>query len=475
MKTFIRLLSLLLVIIMLASCFIACNDTGDGTGDGTTPDGDLTDLNLKGQTYAILSKSGTTNTQLNNFEVYYDDLPEDVVGQAVYNRNQALKNKYGFSIINYTAESTSDQAKLAYETGDDLYDLVIYQPDIVQSHAQEGYLLDLNEFNYIDLENDSWSQYINEQLTIGGKLYYTTNDFLLLDKARAFYLFYNRDLASDYGLGRLEDKVYNNTWTLEEATGLAKKVSNDANNNGPSYEEDIFGFTMGEDLEFIFVAMGSGFRFTEKSNSGFPKLVGANEKMLNILQDALDLAANKNYTWVNCTEEKHCELLFLDGRSLLLNMTTRFIEYQYKPRESKIDLGILPYPKYDVSQEQYCSTADSSLGAVLAIPFTVQDEDMAGFCLEAITEASTDTSYRTYIDTKCKYQDATDQDCAKMMDICFENQVYDIGSFLFYHDLYKRTALDLMSKGKSSLYKSTFESYKTASQSKIDELIASYS
>ena len=215
MKTFLRIFSLILVVIMLASCFVACNDDGGKDKESDTlvntnnNDTKLPDMDLGGITYTILGGDNPDWVHLDNFEIAYDELPEDVVGQAVYNRNQALKDKYNFIVTQTLAADTSATAKIALESGDDLYDLVLYKPVTVQAHAQEGYLLDLYNVKYIDLENKSWSQYINDQLTIGDKLYYTTNDFLLLDKARAFYLFYNRELASDLKLGYFEDLVDN--------------------------------------------------------------------------------------------------------------------------------------------------------------------------------------------------------------------------------------------------------------------------
>ncbi len=492
MKTFIRLLSLLLVVVMLSSCFIACNTssdekesekTTDQNDTSVTPGDDtqsLPDMDLNGELYTVLGRDAANWTHLDNFEIAYDELPEDVVGQAVYNRNQALKNKYNFTVLQVLVDNTSDTAKIAYESGDDLYDLVIYQPQFVQAHAQEGYLLDLKEFEHIDLEHDSWSQYINEQLTIGDKLYYTTNDFLLLDKSRAFFLFYNRDLAADLKLGYLEDMVDNNTWTLENAIKLGKQVYRDVDNNGVSCA-DYYGFTMQGASQFIYMAVSAGFRFTEKGNDGFPKLVGATDKMLNILDKTLEFTADQNITWCQqtmsdaSTDETHPEIIFNDGRALLLSMTAAYIEYSYKLHGATLNFGILPNPKYDAAQEEYGSYPDVSLGSVLAIPYTVFDEDMAGFCLEAITEESTDTSYITYIDTKSKYQDAPDADCARMLDLCFENQIYDVGAFLFNgsNELYTRTAFDLQKKGVN-LYKRLFDSTKKAAQSKIDELIVSY-
>lgn len=489
MKTYLRLISLFLVLIMLVSCFAAC--TGTEEEKETTLDSEsvtskaeveegLPNKDLNGELYTVLGRDAASWTHLDNFEIAYDELPEEVVGQAVYNRNQALKNKYNFIVTQILVENASEAAKISYESGDDLYDLVLYQPQHVQAHAQEGYLLDLNEVPYVDLEHDSWSQYINEQLTIGDKLYYTSNDFLLLDKSRAFFLFYNRDLAADLKLGYLEDMVDNDTWTLENATKLAKQVYRDVDNNGPS-NADYYGFTMQGSGQFIYMAVSAGFRFTEKDNTGFPKLVGATDKMLNIIDATLDFTADKTVSWcpqsmkLTSDGDNHPEIIFLDERALLLSMTAAFIEYSYKLHGGTFDFGILPNPKYDTTQEDYCSYPDISLGSVLAVPYTVFDEEMAGFCLEAITEASTDTSYITYIDTKSKYQDAPDEDCARMMDLCFENQVYDIGAFLFNgsKELYTRTSNELQNQN-INLYKRLFDACKSSAQSKIDELILSY-
>lgn len=143
-------------------------------------------------------------------------------------------------------------------------------------------------------------------------------------------------------------------------------------------------------------------------------------------------------------------------------------------RECDIEFGVLPFPKYDKSIKQYSSNADATQGSVFAIPYTT-DSDYASFCLEAISEASTDTSYTEYVETKCQYQNATDEDCARMMSLCSNNQIYDIGSFLFNEsgELYYETANKTQRAGVN-LYKRTFDSCKTAAQHKLDELIDAY-
>lgn len=487
MKKFIRLISFLLVIFIMECSFISC-DNEDITGNETESqsivetdpiqdDSSLPRLDLGGDAFNILGRDHPNYVHLDNFEISYDELPEDIVGQAVYNRNQKLKNDYNFVVTQSLAAQTNETAKIAYESGDDLYDLVLYVPLRVQAHAQEGYLVNLKGLEYVNLEHESWSQYINDQLTIAGKLYYTTNDFLLLDKARAYYLFYNRGLAEDLNLGYFEDLVDNNTWTLETMTKLAREAARDVDNNGPTYT-DYFGLGLQTNSQFTILARGAGFSITEMNNVGYPTLVGATDKILNILDATLELTTNKQVTWLNYGEvsAEHPETIFIQGRMLFLSAFTTFIEYNYKVQGSDVNFGILPHAKYDSDQEEYNSSPDVNCGSVLAIPYTVADEEIAGYCLEAITEASTDTSYIAYIDTKCKYQDAPDEDCARMMDLCFENQRYEIGAFLFSDEgeLYPFLADNMQTTGKN-FYKRLFDQYKKSSQDELDSLIENYS
>ena len=128
---------MMLAIIMLASCFVACDNGGDttdvnsesDTSLATTPqdsaDGSLEVIDWNGELYTILGRDGGAASQFTNFEVGYDELPVDVVGIAVYKRNENLKNKYNFRVVQTLVSDTNETAQVAYESGDDLYDLVI--------------------------------------------------------------------------------------------------------------------------------------------------------------------------------------------------------------------------------------------------------------------------------------------------------------------------------------------------------------
>ena len=494
MKILTKILSLMLALLMLFSCFVACNnndtpdakesdDVANTSDSGTVDDGSLEDIDWNGESYIILGRDGGSASQFTNFEVGYDELPFDVVGQAVYKRNQNLRNKYNFKVVQNLVSETSTTAQIAYESGDDLYDLVIYRPSAVQAHAQSGYLLNIAELDHINLDHDSWYQDVNEELTIGDKLYYTTNDFLLQDKHRFWYCFYNRGLAQDLNLGYFEDMVDNNTWTLENVTKIVKQGYADVDSiSGRSYG-DRYGFAFGSYFALPVLAFSAGFKVTEKDSNNYPQLVGATDKSINILSSVFDLMYNTG-TWCRPKEgvtndDGHEEVMFKRGQVVILQAFTSFIDF-FLLDDTGISYGALPNPKLDSTQKNYNVFSNVDHGSFLAVPYTVSDEEFAGFALEAITEESTNTSYTAYIDTKCKYQDAYDEDCARMLDLCFSSCTYDIGTFCNFGGLYSSLYMGgqgnggLAALGGANFYKRYFDTYKKAAQADIDEIIASY-
>ena len=149
-------------------------------------------------------------------------MPEDVVGLAVWNRNNALMEKYGIDVVGTLEEKPADSAKVFLGSGDDLYDLILCPISSYQAVAMEGFLVNIATLNYVDLENPCWNQYANEQLTFGGKLYYTTNKFMLQDKHRTWSIWYNRTLARELNIGYLETEVFEGTWTIDRLIEIAK-------------------------------------------------------------------------------------------------------------------------------------------------------------------------------------------------------------------------------------------------------------
>ncbi len=431
MKKFIRVLCLVLALLMLVSAFTACGGDGDKDNGGDTTAAtqteeskELPDINWEGQEYRILSADWC-------FEISRDELPEDVVGKAVYERNQELYNKYGISVVGtFTTGRSAEKAKLALESGEDLYDMIIIEPEANHPLASSGYLVDMNQLDYVNMEHDGWIDYNNEQLSMGGRLFYTSNKFLLYDKHRSFILFYNRDMAKELNLGYMEELVFNGEWTIDKVIEMSRVVTADTDGIPGMTKEDTWGAGAVEHYSFAQWAYGAGFRFTEMGSDGYPVLTGATDRIIQILDKVYSLTGNTDVYYCDqdfvsaLDYEDSIETSYYDGRVLVCCIPLSVLEDV--PLKVDFEFGVLPNPKFDKLQENYYSLPNFGGGSLFSIPATVVDVAFAGFGLQALTEASVDTSYKAYIETKSQLQDASDEDCAKCLEIIFNGIVYDI-------------------------------------------------
>ena len=137
MKKFVKLISLLIVLFIMVAAFAACKKSegpekkpGPGTSVGGG-EGDLEVIDWEGLEYRILGKNSSTNAWAKHFEVWCEDgeMPEDVMGKAVWQRNQDMSENYGIEVKGYLNEKCNDLAKTAIESGEDLYDLMLLSPE----------------------------------------------------------------------------------------------------------------------------------------------------------------------------------------------------------------------------------------------------------------------------------------------------------------------------------------------------------
>ena len=459
---------------MLLPAIISCkpkDETPQGTTAATTgADAYATKLPAKDWGGKELIVIGTVNDvypQLDNFEIARDELPDDVVGKAVWERNNALKAKYNFVVKqDRTVKSnvgSIDPVKDSYNKGEHLYDLVFRAPQGAFVLAQEGMLWDMRETEYIDFTHPSWNAYATEQLTISGKTYVSASDLTVQNLNRSYIIWYNRELARQNNLGMLEDMVDNNTWTLDNCYNIIKSFSADTGGNGLlGDEDDSFGIAVAsQEYTGVFI-IGGGFRLTTNEN-GDIKFVEADNKTKSIIDKVVKFACNKDIAmkperfgstdaiWpqplITCGDEwalmLHSSLYLMDQNFL------DYVDFEY---------GYLPFPKYDA------------------------ETAFVGFALQALTEASTKTTHHAYYETKCKHQDAYDELCAQMLDLIFSNVVYDIGmvydlgeySFDKRDGLYSAISYTLPKLGKNT-YMNVYSRKVDNAKAQLEEIISGFS
>ena len=133
------------------------------------------------------------------------------------------------------------------------------------------------------------------------------------------------------------------------------------------------------------------------------------------------------------------------------------------------EYGILPIPKYDEEQQDYYSTAASWHSYVYMIPKSAASAEDSAYIMDVLAFWGEDIVKPAYYDITLQRKLSKDSESADMLDIIFNNMVYDLGYYAKFGGFYT-TFTNAASKGEDMNFASMYASCKT----KIDQEIADY-
>ncbi len=448
-------------------------DNGTGSAGEDSTSGELPDRTFQSREYRILGRDGDTYPQFSNFE-FEGERNNELISEAVYTRNRELEAKYKFLVTYKASKDVAADVRL-YSATDDLYDLVVYRVLDVQTAATEGLLANLNDVPWLNFSQPCWNLNANSSLSLANRLYYTTSDYLLLDKNRTYLNIYNRELARRYNLGQLEDLVDAGTWAYDKFFELQTTTSVELDGLDGHSSDDGFGLVMDSYNAFAAFAYGGGFLFSDKNEQDLPQLVAQTSNITSIIDKTLQITCDKEKAMF-CNDYNNdwaiANNTFYASRALV---TTTFLSvFDTSMREQcTFEYGFLPFPKYDANQEFYYTIPDPSHSQVFAIPEACRDKDFAGYMLELFSEVSTDTTMKTYYETKCKLRNSYDELCAKMLDLIFEHVVYDSAFIGNFGNLRSILTTELPQR-KMAVYTGLYRGRSGAAGNEIAELVEKY-
>ena len=271
-----KTLALLLALLTVGASFAACGGkTPDVTTTGTetttasaapvvteeTPDlPDPASVNIAGEFNILVSGNYARN------DFASDSMDGTAVEQAIYRRNQVMKETWGVDVKNEditrfgSAGGTGDgymKIYTDYMAGDQVYDAAMIGTYDVATLAYSGYIHDLCDIPHIDLTKSWWDQKANKDLSIRGRMFYTTGDISVVDNMVTHALLFNKDMVKSYGLDNPYDLVADDNWNLETFGALVKQVGQDLDNNGVYDENDLYGLlTWNDPMTAILAAAG---------------------------------------------------------------------------------------------------------------------------------------------------------------------------------------------------------------------------
>lgn len=484
-----RTIALLLACAMLCPLFAACGkDSPDTTSDSTTASTEATrDPNAPDfDADSIGDISGDFNILVSGNYARNDFAAENgegtAVQNAVYRRNEYMREKFNVNItnedlikFNSATGSGVGFTKLYtdYISGDKTYDAAMVGTYDVATLAYSGYIHDLNAIENLNLSKSYWDQKANEDLSIGGKMFYTTGDITIIDNMVTNAILFNKDMIKNYGLDNPYTLVEDNEWTLEKFGSLVKAVGEDKDQNGIYDSNDTYGLLTWNDA-MLSILGASGEKICSINNDKL-ELTFYNERVVSLYdmwEDIVfDQAHSYNYQYNNVEGKAtptsswdEARIRMFDSEQALFYTT--LLTTVDKHRNSETDFGILPFPKYDSNQKDYGHAVSAFHCAFVCVP-TLAASPRVGAILEELAYQGKKLLTPAYYDQTLIGQYTRDEESAAMLDLIFATRVYDVGIYYSIGDY--KTALSRLYVTRSAL-SSLYDANLGQAEKKIDQI-----
>ena len=451
---------ILILIMILSSCQTNTNENGNDTngediigGDNNisttevigTPriEPDLPERDFEGLEIRLLGRAYEPNMAVKHFsETVSEEENGELMNDAIYKRNREIETKYNVTIkgiLSADKGSLYGDIKNSVNAGDNSFEAAFAGISDSSKLSQEGYIADLKTVPNLNLSQPWWDQRAVENLSIGGKLYFTVGDITPWADPFTWIVVVNKELLREYELENPYELVRNNNWTLDKFYELCVAVSGDTNGDGAIDEFDRHG-VMSARENFAFQVIAAGESIIKKNSDDLPYIAINNERASNVAEKIFNMMSDKEATLlVEDYSTGYSDPWFEVLRTQFRNGNGLFymggLEQMCIFRDLETEIGVLPMPKYDSNQEGYHHILNTYWASSLCIPVTNDKRDETGFILEALCAESKYTVRPAFYDSTLTQKMIRDEDSAEMLDIILASRAYDLGIIYNWGDI----------------------------------------
>ena len=428
--------------ILLLFVFAACSQNpGDSQNDGTNADenigqGDeaaadkLAGYDYNGSEIRILTSINVSDGFVSNSNYMIEgrgEITGEAVDDAVYKRNMDVETllnvKFKYTQMNEdygTVEKAMSKIILA---GSDEYDLYINDIRSVANLSLQGMFQNIRDTAVFELSENYWYADFMDDVSIGNeKSFILAGDYFIDVLRNCNVLFLNSSMLEDEKSVGASDELYqmvlDGKWTMDEFLLLIKSVLKDLDGNGKFDKEDQYGFictgTWGSAIPFM---IASDTDVVTKDAGGIPSLTINNPKSIelhNYLTQvyAKDSGTNSQMDLTGLLSE------FQNRRGLMVGLQ-RLCTLQ-DLRNMADEFAILPYPKLNLQQREYVTSAHDTT-EIGAIPATTPNFEMTCVVIEALCRETKKTIMPVYYEQALKIKYARDEKSAQIIDLIHDN------------------------------------------------------
>ena len=492
--------ALLLCGMLLSLCLASCNNSSEESSTAPSENSQtasaeeskeaellvphLGKRDLGGFTLTFLAcePDGTFNTA----QFAPEELNEEPVNDAVYNRNQRISEEFNCYVdVVWTGGFDDYVTKVENDilSGTAEYNAVMTGIQTLGKLAEKKYLYDLNalESSNLHLDEEWWDKSADEAMTIEGMLFFATGDITVYDDQCTQCIYFNKDMIQSYGLDDPYQLVYDGTWTLDAMWEMCRTVAAPGGDGTMNMElDDTYGL-VGAAFDTYKLIMGMDCPQIEKDANGTPVIAIGNERNINAFNMAYSFMTDRScnvyleqyYRWDDYDNNYRVNQHFYAGQALFLSNLINAASGE-KMLSTTFNYGVLPMPKMDESQERYVSPVDPYRFYAVSIPKVADmDIDKVTFVLEAIAYLNRQNITPVYYEVTLKEKRFRDDDAPNMLDTIFSNRCVD-PSVIFNWDDCIQYYNRMLTSGQSvpAFMEANGEKLETAMNQCIEELRA---
>jgi len=410
-------------------------------------------IDYEGEVYSVITEAGKEDhTHLNA-----DDMDErgDVLEEAIYERNAKVAERFNITIEvlpESSFEATKRKITQTVTAGDDAYDLIYHHVISAGGLATGDYLYNWHDVPTINFERPWWNNSNEDILTHNGICKLAVGEFALSALSMTYCMYFNKTLAANYNYENLYDIVNSGAWTRERLTQMTKDTFGDLNGNSTKDKDDLFGFAQTNTSSVATYLWAFDNPIFAKNNEGALEYVYKTEKVGEIVNWLDDYLFKQPGVYCDRTSTDWAAAFrMFEKNQVIITPGTFSVAIQWRDLEE--NFGIIPYPKWDDNQDTYYTMSDGDHG-VLGVPYSAKDVDFIGAITEVLCAETWKSVHPAYYDVALKVKGARDEESIAILDMIFENRVFDFG---FVYDNWNGVAFLLQSMLAQN--NNNFESY----------------
>ncbi|MBO4979418.1 MAG: hypothetical protein J6D16_03330, partial [Clostridia bacterium] len=295
------------------------------------------------------------------------------------------------------------------------------------------------EGGYLNFEKPWWNQSMTEELAAYGALFFAGGSLTISQISDGVCVFFNRDLFNELYPDERDTTLYqlvrDGSWTADRMAAYISGAWTDINSNGVVDDGDIVGtrnHAMGNSAGVMDAwVVGMGLRFTETNIYGEPEIVLLNSNIIPAYEKVRNIFGNNPGALL--TTEEAIETKMENGNVLFF---TSSLNEGAEMRNSTVNFGVLPIPKYDAEQEDYYTCFGNESSAIAVCSNLSEDRAaMVSAVLELLSAESYKQVLPVYYGTVLKGHYSREQADAEMYDKILGSFVFSFGFAYSTHNL----------------------------------------